>query len=145
MSEIKASFKKVDTLEDFMRRQERLLKQNEFYKRLIVLPVVVILVSVSVIAFNLTVYRQQDVADLQKNTDVDVRCNVTYAEKLNLNTATVEILDSLPGIGPQKAEAIVELRNRMGGFRSVEDILNVDGIGEKILAEIQNMLYIQTE
>lgn len=145
MSEIKASFKKVDTLEDFMRRQERLLKQNEFYKRLIVIPVVVILVSVSVIAFNLTVYRQQDAADLQKNTDVDVRCNVTYAEKLNLNTATVEILDSLPGIGPQKAEAIVELRNRMGGFRSVEDILNVDGIGEKILAEIQNMLYIQTE
>ena len=70
---------------------------------------------------------------------------MTYAEKLNLNTATVEILDSLPGIGPQKAEAIVELRNRMGGFRSVEDILNVDGIGEKILAEIQNMLYIQTE
>jgi len=145
VSEIKASFKKVDTLEDFMRRQERLLKQNEFYKRLIVIPVVVILVSVSVIAFNLTVYRQQDAADLQKNTDVDVRCNVTYAEKLNLNTATVEILDSLPGIGPQKAEAIVELRNRMGGFRSVEDILNVDGIGEKILAEIQNMLYIQTE
>jgi len=57
---------------------------------------------------------------------------------LNLNTATVEQLDALKGIGPSKARAIVEYREQHGPFRSVDDLLNVKGIGEKLLAGIRN-------
>ena len=63
--------------------------------------------------------------------------------KINLNTATSYELDSLPGIGEVKAETIVKMRKAMGGFKSVGDILNVDGIGEKIFEQIADMLFVE--
>lgn len=141
-------FEKADSLETFMRRQERLIKQDEKYRRLIIIPIIVIAVSLSVIAYNFTAGRinspalQSHTADTAAEEETAV---TDIAERINLNTATAEILDSLPGIGAKKADAIIEMRERMGGFRSVEDILNVDGIGEKILAEIKHMIYVETE
>ncbi|HEX9970116.1 MAG TPA: helix-hairpin-helix domain-containing protein, partial [Acidimicrobiales bacterium] len=52
---------------------------------------------------------------------------------VDLNTATVEQLEALPGVGPSIARAIVEHRTRHGRFRSVEDLLDVPGIGESKL------------
>ena len=49
---------------------------------------------------------------------------------LNLNTATLEELDALPGIGPVLAERIVQFRERRGGFRRVEELLAIPGISE---------------
>lgn len=58
--------------------------------------------------------------------------------KLNLNTATAEQLDELPGVGPSRAKAILELRQRLGGkFRSPDQLLEVKGIGEKTLEKIK--------
>lgn len=57
--------------------------------------------------------------------------------RLNLNTATAEQLDALKGIGPSKAQAIVAYRERQGPFRSVDDLLNVKGIGPKLLDGIR--------
>lgn len=135
---------KTDSLEGFLRRQERFLKQNEFYKRLIIIPIIVIAVSISVLAYNFTVGKQPGAerAKIQGTVTVKVLPQ-TSTPKINLNTATAELLDSLPGIGAKKAEAIIKMREKMGGFRTVEDILNVDGIGETILAEIQNMIYVE--
>lgn len=137
---------KTDSLEAYMRRQERLIVQNERYKRLMVIPIVVIAVSLSVLAYNFTAGQQPNTKELQSYTDVEAKVKAAPdkapKEMINLNTATADMLDSLPGIGTKKAEAIIETRERMGGFRSVEDILNVEGIGEKILAEIQNMIYV---
>ena len=56
---------------------------------------------------------------------------------ININTATVEQLDLLPDIGPVKAKAIVDYRAEFGPFTCVEDLLYVDGIGEKTLAKIK--------
>ena len=52
-------------------------------------------------------------------------------EVLNLNTATLSDLTRLPGIGQTKAQAILDWREAHGPFRAVEDLLSVDGIGEK--------------
>jgi len=60
------------------------------------------------------------------------------APRINLNTATVEELTSLPGIGPSYAKRIVEYREKNGPFKRVEDLVNVQGIGEKILARIRD-------
>ncbi|MFD1953397.1 ComEA family DNA-binding protein [Paenibacillus thailandensis] len=58
--------------------------------------------------------------------------------KLDVNTATAEQLDALKGIGPSKAAAIVADREANGPFRSVDDLLRVKGIGEKLLAGIKD-------
>ncbi|PUA80390.1 helix-hairpin-helix domain-containing protein [Nocardioides currus] len=55
---------------------------------------------------------------------------------VNINTADLTALESLPGVGPVTAEAIVSWRTEHGGFTSVEELLEVDGIGDATLAEI---------
>lgn len=55
---------------------------------------------------------------------------------ININTATAEELDLLPDIGPTRAQAIIAYRAEYGPFTSIEDLLHVNGIGEKILAKI---------
>ncbi|UOO76238.1 helix-hairpin-helix domain-containing protein [Neisseria sp. Dent CA1/247] len=57
---------------------------------------------------------------------------------VNINTATAEELKALPGIGPSKAAAIVEYRQHNGQFKSVDDLKNVKGIGEGILAKLRD-------
>ena len=54
---------------------------------------------------------------------------------ININTATLQQLDMLPGIGTVRAQAIIDYREANGPFQTVEDLLNVDGIGEKTLAK----------
>lgn len=55
------------------------------------------------------------------------------ATPLDLNTATVEQLQQLPGIGPSTAQAIVRFRTKSGPFRRVEDLLAIHGISKKRL------------
>jgi competence protein ComEA len=57
--------------------------------------------------------------------------------KVNLNTATAGQLEELPGIGPVLAQRIVDYRTQHGPFRSVRDLLKVEGIGEKKFASIE--------
>jgi competence protein ComEA len=60
--------------------------------------------------------------------------------KLNLNTASVEQLSTLPGVGEKLAARIVEYRQRSGGFKAIQELMNVKGIGEKNLERIQSHL-----
>ncbi|GIK85287.1 MAG: ComEA family DNA-binding protein [Burkholderiales bacterium] len=61
---------------------------------------------------------------------------------VNLNTATKDELVALPGIGPAKAQAIVDYRNQHGPFRAVDDVRKVKGIGEKLFLQIRPELTI---
>jgi len=61
---------------------------------------------------------------------------------LDLNTATPEQLDELDGIGPGRAAAILEYRERQGGFGSVEELGEVPGIGEKRLAALREKVRV---
>ena len=62
------------------------------------------------------------------------------AGKLNINTATSEELQSLPGIGSGKAAAIVEYRRKNGPFDRIDDLVQVSGIGEGILGSIRHLV-----
>lgn len=59
---------------------------------------------------------------------------------VSLNTATVEQLDTLPGVGPVLAQHIVEHRTRNGGFRSVEELREVNGIGDRRFADLRDLV-----
>ncbi|WP_308120149.1 ComEA family DNA-binding protein [Streptomyces bambusae] len=59
---------------------------------------------------------------------------------LSLASATVEQLDGLPGVGPVLARHIVDFRTARGGFRSVEDLRQVTGIGERRFAELRPLV-----
>jgi competence protein ComEA len=64
--------------------------------------------------------------------------------RVNLNTATVDDLTTLPGIGPSYAKRIVDFREKNGPFKRVEDLLNVQGIGEKTLEKIRDRITLSS-
>lgn len=64
-------------------------------------------------------------------------------QTVNINTATSEQLDALPGIGPTKAQAIIDYRNEHGRFNSIEDILNVKGIKEGEFSKIKDYIRVR--
>lgn len=61
---------------------------------------------------------------------------------VNLNTATLEDLMSLPGIGEKRAESILKLRDQRGGFQKVEELLEAEGIQEGIFEKIKDFVKV---
>ena len=61
---------------------------------------------------------------------------------VDLNTATLEQLDTLPGIGPVTGQAILDWRTDNGSFTSVDELLEVDGIGDATLADIRDLVTV---
>ena len=60
--------------------------------------------------------------------------------KININTATIAELDTLPGIGPAYAQRIIDYRNAHGGFKSIEEVKNVKGIRDKTFLKFKDQI-----
>lgn len=63
--------------------------------------------------------------------------------KVNINTATVEELKTLKGVGDKKAEAIIEYRKKNGSFKTKEDLMKVRGIGKKLFESFEERIVTQ--
>jgi competence protein ComEA len=61
---------------------------------------------------------------------------------VNINTATLDQLESLPGIGPALGQRIIDYRQQHGPFKSVNDLTNVSGIGDKRLADLRPLITV---
>jgi competence protein ComEA len=59
---------------------------------------------------------------------------------INLNTATLDELTRLPSVGPSRAQAILELRSKIGGFKKLDDLMRVKGIGRKTFRKLEPLL-----
>ena len=66
-------------------------------------------------------------------------------QKVNINTADVETLQTLEGIGPVLAQRIVDWRAQGGIFETVEDLLKINGIGEKTLEQLREFIITEDE
>ena len=77
------------------------------------------------------------------NTEIkDNINNSENSELININTATIDELMSISGLGESKAKNIIKYRDEVGKFKSIEDIKNVDGIGDSLYATLK--IYITT-
>jgi len=72
----------------------------------------------------------------------DKTAAIKTVSTVNLNTATAEQLETLPGIGRRTAERILEHRQKSGGFKKIEELMNVRGIGEKSFLKLKPMITV---
>lgn len=84
----------------------------------------------------------QNDACIKDSTDDTSSSSVVISGKLSLNTATLDELMTLPGIGEAKAQAIIEYREEVGAFQNIEELKEVSGIGDAIFDQIKENITI---
>ena len=80
--------------------------------------------------------------DEETSNEMISSSNSIKSDKININTATAEELDKLPGVGPAKAEDIISYRESNGRFKTIEELKNVKGIGESSFEKIKEKITI---
>ncbi len=79
--------------------------------------------------------RIESVQNQNSNDSTNLSSSPDKSELININTAKKEQLNTLTGIGDIKADAIIKYREENGGFKSIDELIKVDGIGEKTLSK----------
>ena len=75
--------------------------------------------------------------------DIVSKDTTNNSAKININTATIEELDTLPGVGEATANKILNHRKENGNFKSIEEIKNVNGIGDKKFENIRELISVE--
>ncbi|MFA3783760.1 ComEA family DNA-binding protein [Melioribacteraceae bacterium 4301-Me] len=87
---------------------------------------------------------QQELLDFRNNKKQESLSTETLDnEKININTAGIDNLVLLPGIGTKTAEKIIDYRNKVGKFNKIEDLLNIKGIGNSKLERIKKYITVK--
>ena len=81
-----------------------------------------------------------EVLEVQENIMAENNGTKEDSSKININKATIEELDSLPGVGEATANKIVNYRDENGEFKSIEEIKNVNGIGDKKFQDMKDLI-----
>lgn len=76
------------------------------------------------------------------NNEIIQESNNDIDKKISINTANLDLMITLPGIGEEKAKTIIAYRNEHGLFEKIEDIMNVSGIGEKLFEKIKDYITV---
>jgi len=73
------------------------------------------------------------------------KATASAAAPVNLNTATAAELQALPGVGASTAKLIIDHRQKTGGFKKVEELMNIKGIGEKSFLKLKPMVTVASD
>jgi competence protein ComEA len=95
----------------------------------------IMMAAIAAIALSATALSAQSKTPAPKTT-------ATAAAPVNLNTATAEQLATIPGVGQKMAERIIDYRQKNGGFKKVEDLMNVSGVGEKSFLKMKPLITV---
>ena len=85
------------------------------------------------------VYPKEGYETIVSEEPVDIQ---DYAGKININTASLSELMTLPGIGESKAQAIIAYRTSNGNFGTVEELMKIPGIKEGVYSQISDQIYV---
>ena len=80
--------------------------------------------------------------DISKGIIISNGTGTSSEEIININSASLSELQNINGIGEVKAQSIIDYREKKGGFKSIEDIKNVEGIGDKTFEKIKDKISI---
>ncbi len=108
---------------------------------IIVLVSTLVIVILILVANNLLQTSQRK-RELQERKEI-VEKKTEGVRKVNINKADIETLVKLPGIGPVKAKAIIDYREKIGKFKSLDEITKVKGIGKKTMEKLEPYLEIE--
>lgn len=91
--------------------------------------------------------KQEDLKDVNntkdiENAEIKNKNTAKDSSKININTATLEELDKLPGVGEATANKIISHREENGQFKTIEDIKNVNGIGDKKFEKMKELICV---
>lgn len=87
-------------------------------------------------------YIEGDSISIKSQTEMDSLSAIPELIKVNINTATLDELTQLKGIGKKRAADIIKLRQELGGFTTKQQLLEIRGIGEVTLAKIQDQIIL---
>ena len=127
---------------------------NGLFNKLIAVPIILILISGYLLGVNFynKIDRVNDIKDAVPQSSQTEAAKTAEQEdkelndiqdKININTATESELQSLDGIGEKLAKRIIDKRESIGGYTDVEQLLDVEGIGDKIFEQIKNYVTVE--
>ena len=127
---------------------------NGLFNKLIAVPIILILISGYLLGVNFynKIDRVNDIKDAVPQSSQTEAAKTAEQEdkelndiqdKIKINTATESELQSLDGIGEKLAKRIIDKRESIGGYTDVEQLLEVEGIGDKIFEQIKNYVTVE--
>lgn len=85
---------------------------------------------------------KDDLANANNNISINNASSVSEDGVININTATLEELQKINGVGEVKAKSIIEYREKNGGFKSIDEMKNIEGIGDKTFEKMKDKITI---
>ncbi len=137
---------------DIKEHKERVDKATERWLLLTIFIIFAVMLTLSALKapksfFNKYSYKDNlgysnDTDDYVKQAEELLKSGEVNNGKININLASLETLKSLTGIGDVKAQAIIDYRNQNGNFKTIDEVLNVKGIGEKTFDKIKDAITV---